>query len=146
MPNGFFGQNFQVENRKSEHHHWILHIRSSLGTKFQVKLTVFIFWPKLHKKVSFWAKFTEKTYFQTKTEKVNITIEFCIFEFWDSICPKRLFLVENRESELHYWVMQVEISLGTKFHLKLMILIFWTKFARKGYSRSKTEKVIIMIW
>ena len=28
----------------------------------------------------FWNKFTQKWYFQSKTEKVNITIEFCIFE------------------------------------------------------------------
>ena len=29
----------QVENGKSEHHHWILHIRISLGTKFHFKQT-----------------------------------------------------------------------------------------------------------
>ena len=29
MPKRFFGQNVQVENGKSEHHHWILHIRIS---------------------------------------------------------------------------------------------------------------------
>ena len=28
----------------------------------------------------FWNKFTQKWYFQSKTKKVNITIEFCIFE------------------------------------------------------------------
>ena len=30
---------FPVKNGKSEHHHWILHIRISLDTKFQRKLT-----------------------------------------------------------------------------------------------------------
>ena len=35
---------------------------------------------------------------------------------------------------MHSW-----ISLGTKFQPKLTILIFWSKFARKGYFRSKTE-------
>ena len=30
---------------------------------------------------------------------------------------------------------------GTKFQLRLMILIFGTKFAQRGYFRSKTEKV-----
>ena len=39
--------------------------------------------------------------------------------------------------------MDIRISLGTKFQNKLTILIFWTKFARKGYSHSKTEKVNI---
>ena len=61
---------FSIENGKSEHHHCILHIRISLGTKFQVKLTILIFW----------TKFEQKEYIQSKTEKVNITIEFSIFE------------------------------------------------------------------
>ena len=42
-------------------------------------------------------------------------------------------------------------SPGTKFQLKLTIVIFWTKFTRKGYLRSKTEKTeqhhwIVHIW
>ena len=41
---------FMFENRKSEHHHWILHIRIVLGTKFQLRLTIFIFWANLPKK------------------------------------------------------------------------------------------------
>ena len=40
------------------------------GTKFKLKLTILIFW----------TKFAQKGYFQSKTEKVNVTIEFCIFE------------------------------------------------------------------
>ena len=47
----------------SEQHHWILHIEISLGTKFQLKLTISIFW-----------------IFRSKTETVKITIELCIFE------------------------------------------------------------------
>ena len=45
--------------------------------------------------------------------KVNITIEFYIFE----------------------------LALRTKFQLKLTTVIFWNKFARKGYFGLKTEKV-----
>ena len=60
----FFGPNlpkkvFPVENRKSEYHHGILHIWISLGTKFQLKLII----------LSFWTKFTQKRYFQSKTEQ-----------------------------------------------------------------------------
>ena len=36
-----------------------------VGTKFQLKLTIWIFWTKL----------AQKWYFQAKTEKVNITIQ-----------------------------------------------------------------------
>ena len=52
MPNEFFGQNLlkKNRNRKSEYHHRILHIRVSLDTKFQVKLTILTFWTKLTKK------------------------------------------------------------------------------------------------
>ena len=61
---------FSLEKEKSEHQRWVLHIRISLATKFQLKLTILIFW----------TKFLEKGYFRSKTEKVNTTIEFCIFE------------------------------------------------------------------
>ena len=36
--------------------------------------------------------------------------------------------------------MHIRINRGTKFQLKLTILIFWTKFRQKGYFRSNTEK------
>ena len=42
----------------------------TLGTKFQLKVAIFIFS----------TKFVQKEYFWSKTEKVNITIEFYIFE------------------------------------------------------------------
>ena len=54
---------FIFKNRKSEYHHWILHIQISLGTKFQFKLTTLIFL----------RRFTQKEFFWSKTEKVNTT-------------------------------------------------------------------------
>ena len=47
-----------------------MHIRISRGTKFPPKLTI----------LNFWTKFTKDGYFKSKTEKVNITTEFSIFE------------------------------------------------------------------
>ena len=72
----FFGSNlpkmvFPVENRKSEYHHGILHIWISLGTKFQLKLII----------LSFWTKFTQKRYFQLKTEQAVQGLQafaFCV--------------------------------------------------------------------
>ena len=61
---------FLVWNRKNEQRHWILYIWISLGTKFQLKLTILIFWTKFAHKKCFWSK----------REKVNSPIEFCIFE------------------------------------------------------------------
>ena len=59
-----------MENEKTEDRYWIVHIRISVGTKFQFKLI----------SLTFWTKFAKKGYFQSKAENVNITIEFCIFE------------------------------------------------------------------
>ena len=42
-------------------------IRSSLGTKFQLKLKILLFW----------IKFAKREYFRTKTENMSHTIEFC---------------------------------------------------------------------
>ena len=58
----------------------------------------------------------------------------------DQICQKRVFLVSSRKSEYYHWILYIRISLGTKFQLKVTILIFWTKFAQKGELWSETEK------
>ena len=41
---------FPVKTEKSEHDQWILHIRINISTKFQLKLTILIFWTNLPKK------------------------------------------------------------------------------------------------
>ena len=137
---------FWSKTQKNEHHYWILHARISLSTNFQHKLTTAIFW----------TKFTESdSYFESKTDKIDTTtIEFCIFElafvsnftlnnfeFLDQICPRKIFMVKNRKSEHHHWTPHIQISLGTKFQLKLTILIFLTRFIQKEFFWSKTEKV-----
>ena len=48
---------------------WIPLIRISLRTKFQLRLTIVIFW----------ITFAQKMYSKPKTEKVNSTIELCKF-------------------------------------------------------------------
>ena len=59
-----------VKNRKSEHHHGIMHIRITFETKFQIKLRILIFCNK----------FAHKGFFWFEIEKVNNTIEFSIFK------------------------------------------------------------------
>ena len=92
-------------------------------------------------------------YFRSKARKVSITIELCILElvyvpnfsltflFWTKFAPKKVFSVENGKSEHRHWILQNQISIGTKFQLILTILFFWTKFTRKGYFWSKMWKV-----
>ena len=42
---------FPLWNRKSEHHHWILHTWIRLGAKFQLKLTILNFWTKFAQEI-----------------------------------------------------------------------------------------------
>ena len=130
--------------RKSEKHHWILHIQITAGTKVQLKLTSLIFWTKFAQKGCFWSQ----------TEKMNSAIEFCIcklvevpnfslnrqFWFLDQVWPKRVLPIKNGQSEHHHWILHIRISLGTKFQLKLTILIFfWPILLKKGISGRKRK-------
>ena len=102
------------KHKKNEHHYWILHIRISVSDNFQLKLTSAIFLTTFAKKGS---------YFQSKTDKLDTTIEFCIFEIvftlnkqlwifgpdlpkkdiygqkqkkWTSKCPEGVFQIQTR--------------------------------------------------
>ena len=55
---------FLVKKGKSEHNQWTLHIRISLGTIFQLKLTFLMFW----------TKFAQKRYLQSETEKLHLRV------------------------------------------------------------------------
>ena len=165
---------FPVENEKSEHHHCILHIRIALSTKFHFTQTIFNFGTKFAQKgyflsktkkvniiiefyifelilaakfhfkrtiLNFGIKFAQKRYFRLKTKKVNTTIEFCIFElfwvpdftlnkqFWNlgPNLPRKGIFGPKQKSEHHHWILHIQISLGTKFQLKLTIFTIWTK-------------------
>ena len=52
---------FRVKKRKGEYRYWILHIQISLVTKFQLQLTIWIFW----------TKFAQTGYFGSQTKKGN---------------------------------------------------------------------------
>ena len=61
--------NFRSRTEKREHHHLILHIQISLGTRYLPKLTI----------LTFLTKFALKRYVQSKRKKVNSTNEFFTF-------------------------------------------------------------------
>ena len=136
---------FQSKAKKNKHYDWVLDIRISLGTKFQVKLII----------LTFWTKFAPKGYFQLKTKKseqhhwilhiqISLGIKFhlrlIILIFLDQICPKRVFLVENEKSEHDHWILHIRISLNIKFHLKLTIQFFGSNLPKKGISCRKGKK------
>ena len=82
---------------------------------------------------------------QLQTEKVNITMEFCIFKlvlvpnfslswhcfFLGQICPKRAFWVKNRKSHHLHWFLYIRIRHSAKFQLKLIALIFMAQICSK---------------
>ena len=72
------------KQKKNEHHYGILRIRISLSTDFQLKLTIAIFWTKF-------------AYFQSKTVKIDTTIECCIFE---------LVFVSNFTLNKQFWIFE----------------------------------------
>ena len=58
----------------------------------------------------------------------------------DQICPKRAFLIKNEKSEHQNWIAHVRISVGTKFQLKLIILIFLDQICPKRVLLIKNRK------
>ena len=135
---------FPLKNKKSEQYHWILHIRISLATKFRLQLII----------LTFWAKFAQKGYFQSKTERMNIhwilhvrirvgtkfQLKMRILIFLDEICPKRVITLQNKKSEQYHWILHIRISLGTKFRLQLVILTFCANLPKNGISDQKQKK------
>ena len=87
---------------------------------------------------------------------MDTTIEFCIFElnvvlnftlkkqFWifGQNLPRKCFSdLKQKKWKLPSNSAYIQISLATKFQLKLTGLIFLTKFSQKSYFRSKSEKL-----
>ena len=115
-----FGTNFQKKvyfrskAEKSEHHYWILHNWISLSTNFQFKLTIAIF---------FGARFPKKgSYFQSKTDKIDTTIEFCIFE---------LVFVWNFTLNKQFWIFGPNLP---KKDIYVEIKKKWTSPLKSAYS------------
>ena len=107
-----------------------MHIQISLGTKFHLKLT----------RLNFWVKLIQKGYFRTqKKKKLKITLhkQCCIFR--PNLLNKDIYGQKQIK-----WTSSLnstyQISLGTKFQLKLTILIFLTRFAQNGFFWSNREK------
>ena len=94
-----------------------------LGTKFQLKLTIFVFLTKFAQKGCFRSKIKQRNTIIRITLGTKFQVKLSVFIFWTKFAHTI-----------------IPITLGTKFQVKLSIWIFWTKFALKGYLRSKTQK------
>ena len=54
--------------------------------------------------------------------------------------PKKVIKIKIKKIEHPHWILHIRISLGTEFQYKQTFLIFWAKFAQKGYFQSKQIK------
>ena len=106
---------FLIDHIQIDHHHWILHIQSSLGSKFQRKLTILIFF-------FFLTRFSQKGFFNIFYIILHIQISLARnfssnwqFTFFRSSLPKKVFPVKNRKSEHHHRILHIWIILGAKF-------------------------------
>ena len=120
---------FLVQSRTNDHHHHqIQHIWIGLSTKFHLKKTILFFW----------TKFAPKGYLQSKTEKVNITMEFSIFElvkmpsfilkrkfwyFWSKSVAKVLFIINNSSIPKVFSFHKICLLKG-KYFLRSLLICF----------------------
>ena len=82
-------------NSKSKHQHWILRTWTSLGTKFQPKLTIcYFFGPILHKKGYFWSKTKKVTWTSLGTK---FQLKLIIFHFFGPILHKKEYFRSETE-------------------------------------------------
>ena len=120
-----------------------MHIQISENANFQFKPTIFIFW----------AKFSQKEYFQSKSEKMNTTIEFWIFKsvyipnfrlnwqfsiFWTNL-PKNYFPSKNEKGNITTEFCVYELAKVPNFRLNWQFWYFRPNLHQKSIW-SKLEK------
>ena len=67
-------------------------------------------------------------------------------DFLDQICPKRVFLVQNRKNKDHHQIQHIWILLDPKFYRNQTICIFWKKTKKnKTTITTKNSKKVFFI-
>ena len=93
------------------------------------------------------------SYFLSKTDKIDTTIEFCIFELvfvsnftlnnfeiLDQIYPRKIFMVENRKVNIIIEFHIFKLVLVPNFSLNWQFWFFWPDLPKKGFSGLKQKK------
>ena len=115
-----------------------MHIRISLCIKFHFEQTI----------LNFWTKFAQERYLWSKTEKVNIIIEFRLFKlvlvpnfslnwqfwfFWPDL-PKEGFSGLKQKKwtpHIFYIILHIQISLVWNFSANWQFLLFGSNLHKK---------------
>ena len=59
---------------------------------------------------------------------------------WTNFTQKGYFRSKIEKSEHCHWILNIWISLATKFQLRLMILIFWSNLPKNVFPKKKKQK------
>ena len=127
-----------------------MHIQIGLGTKFPLKLTIFILKTRFAQKEVFWSK-TEKVntpyslhnsaYSNKSSAKFQLKLTILIF--WTKYSKTEK--VNNnkwKQKEHHHGIHAYLNWSWYKIQLKLIILSFWIKFTLKRYFQLTTEQTV----
>ena len=105
------------KNRKNDHHHWILHIRISLGIKFYYEQPI----------LQFGINFVQNKCLWSKPENANIISKFCIFKLlW---VPNFTFLCFNfctKFTQNEYFrskTKKINIAIGKSYIQRVLLII-----------------------
>ena len=120
---------FQIWKRKTENHHWILHIRFSVGSKFQLQQTILIFWKKIHlqKRILLVEKGQRKWISSFLHIRISLRTKFqfklTILIFGLQLPKKDNSSLKRIKNKHHHWTVHIQKGY----------------FAQKGYFLWKTE-------
>ena len=122
----------------------------SVGTRFQLKLTILNFGNKFAKKGDFPAENGKSEHRQWILHiRISLGTKFQlklkILNFLTKLTQKRIFFSLSQKKWRPPLILHLRISPGVKLQFKLTILNFGTKFAPKGYYQWKTEKLHITV-
>ena len=142
-----------VKTRKTEHHHWVPLIQISLGTKFQLKLTILIFWPDLPKKGFSGLKqkkWRPHIFYIIPHIQISLVRNFSSnwqILFFGSNLQKKVFPVKKWKKCHHHWIPQIQISLLIpSFGFNSQFCFFLTSFVQKGLFWPEYRHGILHIW
>ena len=119
--------------KQNEHHHWILHIPTSLDTRFQLRQTILIFWSKFAQKrcmpVQIFFPYFDP-YSWIPHIQINLGTKYqvksIILNFWTSSTQKECFRSKEEKNEDCHRILHIRISLGFKSEFQ-QFWFFWSK-------------------
>ena len=122
----------------------------SLGTKFQLKLTFWFFWPNLPKKGISSQKHKKWTSSWIPQIQMSLgskcQLKLTILNNWTACTQKEYFWCNTENMSISIEFSIFKTVLVPNFQLKLKILIFWTNFSQKQHFSSKICKSRYQHW